>query len=110
MTKNELDVLSAELIGGIFKPILGRGGPIDQLHLQVMGTETVTGEPIYIRIGQGTIDNWTEETMTNETDDIRKAMIETGQPAQDLADTDGLKGSLEFAHSAGVYFSWQDGS
>lgn len=74
----------------------------------------------------------------SNTDDIRRAMIETGQPAEDLAATsgptwdtealrrdfevlgfsapfvvvrrrsDGLKGSLEFTHEPRVYFGWTE--
>ena len=74
--------------------------------------------------------------MSNDTDDIRKAMIDTGQPAADLATnqertwttaemqeefealgfaapfiivrrrSDGKKGSLEFTHNPRVYFGW----
>lgn len=73
----------------------------------------------------------------NEADQIRKAMIETGQPAADLAAdadrrwttdemtaefevigfaapfvvarrrSDGQKGSLEFTHSPRTYFGWK---
>lgn len=72
----------------------------------------------------------------SNTDDIRRELIETGQPAADLAETDGptwdtaamqrdfealgfaapfivvrrrsdgAKGSLEFTHNPRVYFNW----
>jgi hypothetical protein len=74
--------------------------------------------------------------MSDPTEAIRRAMIETGQPAQDLVDadgptwdtealkrdfevlgfaapfvsvrrrSDGKKGSLEFTHSPRQYFGW----
>jgi hypothetical protein len=74
--------------------------------------------------------------MTDSTEDIRRTMIETGQPAEDLANTegptwdtealrrdfdvlgfaapfvvvrrrsDGVKGSLKFTHSPRVYFGF----
>lgn len=73
--------------------------------------------------------------MTDPTEDIRRAMIETGQPERDLKRapqtwstqemqrdfevlgfqapfvvvrrrSDGQRGSLEFRHSPRVYFSW----
>ena len=75
--------------------------------------------------------------MTDETEDLRRFMIETGQPHNDLAKdekrwttdelraefevlgfcapfvvvrrkADGKKGSLEFTHSPRFYFNWQE--
>ena len=75
--------------------------------------------------------------MTDKTEDLRRHMIETGQPHADLARTDkrwttdelraefevigfaapfvvvrrksdGKKGSLEFTHSPRFYFNWQE--
>ena len=75
--------------------------------------------------------------MADTTENIRREMIETGQPQQDLAKatddrwtteelgrdfdvmgfaapfvvvkrrSDGAKGSLEFTHSPRVYFNWR---
>ena len=73
--------------------------------------------------------------MNDETENVRRAMIATGQPQRDLAEAkerwttddlsrdfevigfaapfvvvvrkaDGVKGSLEFAHSPRVYFNF----
>ena len=62
MTKDELNVLNAELIAAIYKPVLERGGRIDQLHLEILGTDTETGEPITIRINHETTSyGWTDD-------------------------------------------------
>ena len=74
--------------------------------------------------------------MTDTTENIRREMIETGQPQRDLAQaterwtteelsrdfevlgflapfvvvkrrSDGAKGSLEFTHSPRFYFNWR---
>jgi len=74
--------------------------------------------------------------MSDLTEDIRRAMLETGQPQRDLAEanerwtteemtrafevlffaapfvivrrrSDGVEGSLEFTHSPRVYFNWR---
>jgi hypothetical protein len=90
------------------------------------------------RYGNGTGSHLgTGQTECN-TDDVRKAMVETGQPHADLAAdkgqtwttaelhrdfevigfaapfvvarrrSDGVKGSLEFTHSPRVYFGWTE--
>ncbi len=75
--------------------------------------------------------------METDSDNIRRHMIETGQPARDLAEnkdaqydtatlsqtfevlgfaapfvvvrrkSDGVKGTLEFTHSPRIYFGWR---
>ena len=42
---------TAELIALIYVKIRERGGTVDRIHLEIDGTDTVTGEPIHLRIG-----------------------------------------------------------
>lgn len=43
--------LSAELIALIYVKIRERGGTVERILLEIDGTDTVTGDPIYLRIG-----------------------------------------------------------
>jgi hypothetical protein len=61
LTQDELNVLTAEVVAGIYKPILALGGQIDQLRLEIIGTDTHTGEPITIKINHETTRNWPDD-------------------------------------------------
>lgn len=61
LTKEQLDFVTAEVVAGIYKPILALGGRIDQLRLEIIGTDTETGEPITIRINHETTRNWPDD-------------------------------------------------
>ena len=58
MNQDEIRVLTAELLQRIYGSILDRGGRIDRLALEILGTDTHTGEPITVRINSETFDNW----------------------------------------------------
>jgi len=54
MTQDEINVLNAELISRIYGSIMDRGGRIDELHLEILGLDTHTNDPITIRIDSKT--------------------------------------------------------